>query len=227
MTLLYTPRSGIVWIRSFDEGVIKSLGGVVRTSGDGKNNFYVPITPGSCMTPGTSLDLPVIFGNPDPLFEKKTYPAFVVTRGSVTPALERWHSQGAMQEFYGVLGTEVVVDGKTRYNQVEQSPQAWPYDITYTIAVYSKYEYEAQTLLRHMMMKFPPRCHVSIVDSLGDVRTYDAFVDSDISDLSEIVDISDRVKSYSLSLKVEAEIDLVAPIVNNTVQTVEISSDLL
>lgn len=226
MTLLYTPRTGSVWLRSFDEGVIKSLGAVLRTTGDGKNNYYVPIAPGSCMTPGASADIPVIFGNPDPLFEKKTYPAFVVKRESVDNALQRWHP-ASLQEFWGKTGTEVTVNGQTMYGQVEQSPQAWPYDITYSISVYSKYEYEAQTLLLHMLRKFQPRCFISVLDSLNETRTYDAFNDGGISDLSEIVDISERVKAYSISLKVEAEIDLVAPVESNTVQDVEIRTDLL
>jgi len=226
MAKYYTPRIGSVWLRAFDEGIVKALGAVSHTVGEGRNNYYVSMPSGSCISQGTSLDIPVIFGNPDPLFEKKIYPAFSVKREGATPALERWHP-GAMQEFYGIPGTESVVNGVTQYGQVRQSPQAWPYDINYTISVYSKYEYEAQTLLQHMLRKFPPRWDVSVLDSYNEVRTYDMFNDSDVADQSEIVDISERVKSYSISVKIEGEIDLTDPIVNNSVQSVEMSAEVL
>lgn len=218
--VFYTPRTGKVWLRDFDLGVVKRLGGILDTVA---NNYFINVPSGTCLSPGVSTKIPVIFGDPEPLFEKKIYPSFSVKRDSFLPALERWHSTGQMQEKWGVTGTEVIVNSETFYNQVELSPQAWPYTISYTISIYSRYEYEALALIEHILRKFPPRSHLIIKDSLGDDRSYDVFSDSDVSNISELIDVSERMKGYSLSISVEAELDFDDPVIVDTVQSVEVS----
>lgn len=217
----YTPRTGSIWLRAYDEGIVKKLGGVLGVSGEAANTYYVQFGPsGNCISPNTSTNVPVHFGNPEAIFANKTYPSFSVKRDSFEPNMARWHSQGQMQEMYGIPGTEQVVNGVSGYGQVEVSPQAWPYDITYTVSAYARYEYEAQTLLRNLMKKFPPRSYVTAIDSLGDNRTYECFNDNAVSDLSEIVDVSERVKAYSVTVRVEGEIDLVDPVIVDSVQSI-------
>jgi hypothetical protein len=139
------------------------------------------------------------------------------------PALERWHSYGHQDYIAGVEGTDHIVDGETVYDQVEMKPQAWPYDINYTIACYSRYEYEAQTILRHIMRRFRPRLYITVLDSIGENRYYTFFSDGAVNDIGEIVDVAERLKGYSISVKVEGEIDLVDPAVRSTAQQVDYS----
>lgn len=223
--MYYTPRTGTIWIRAYDEGIVKRLGGTLGVSGETANTYYAQFSGQDCIGPNTSLNVPIIFGNPEPIFANKTYPSYSVKRDSIEPNLSRWHSVGQLQEVWGVTGTEQVINGITGYEQVETSPQAWPYDITYTISLYARYEYEAQTLLRNMMRKFPPRNYITVIDSMNENRTYECFNDSSITDISEIVDVSERLKGYSITVRVEGEIDLVDPIITKSVQTVVLSAD--
>lgn len=216
----YTPRTGKVWIRDFDASIIKRLGATLVTSGANANNYLVHFPTGSCLNPSAPLDIPVIWGGPEQVFEKKVYPSYVIKRESFEPALSRWHSVQQLQEVWGIPGTSHVVDGETVYDQTELAIQAWPYDFTYSISIFARYEYEAQTLLKNLITKFPPRGYVTVIDSLGDNRTYECFNDSSINDLGEIVDVSERLRSYAITVKVLGEIDLTDPIVVDTVQTV-------
>lgn len=223
--MYYTPRIGTIWIRAYDEGIVKKLGGVLGVSGENPNTYYVQFGSQDCIGPNTSLNVPVVFGNPEPIFANKIYPSYSVKRDGMEPNLARWHSIGQMQEHWGVTGTEEIVNGVTGYREVEIAPQAWPYDLTYTISLYARYEYEAQTLLKRLMRKFPPRSSVTAIDSLNNNRTYECFNDSSLADLSELVDVSERVKSYSITVRVEGEIDLADPLITKSVQTVVLSAD--
>lgn len=223
--MYYTPRIGTIWLRAYDEGIIKKLGGTLNPAGETANTYYVQFTSQDCIGPNTSLNVPVHFGNPEPIFTNKTYPSYSVKRDSIEPNLARWHSVGQMQQVWGVTGTEETINGVPGYRQVEVHQQAWPYDITYTITAYARYEYEAQTLLRNMLRKFPPISAVRVIDSLNENRTYECFNSNAISDLSEIVDVSERVKAYSITVRVEGEIDLTEPTIRESVQTVVLSAE--
>jgi hypothetical protein len=221
----YTNRTGTIWVRNYDEGIVKKLGGTLSVTGEIPNTYYVPFGGQACISPNTSFNVPVIFGNPEPVFANKVYPAYNVKRDDFQPNLARWHSVGSIQENWGVTGTEEIVNGVSGFSSVETSPQAWPYDFTYTVTLYARYEYEAQTLLRNMMRRFPPISQVIVKDSLDDYRSYACLNNNPIQDLSEIVDISERLKSYSISVLVQGELDLVDPIITESVQSVVMSAN--
>jgi hypothetical protein len=216
MTSKYTPRVGQIWLRAYDEGVITRLGAALGT-GTSANNYFVNFPIGSCMNPAAPLNVPVIWSSPEQLFEKKTYPAYLIKRESIEPALERWGSVGAIQQVWGVPGTE----NGSNYNKTELEVQAWPYNISYTITIYARYEYEAQTLLMNLLKRFPPYGYITVKDSLNDNRTYECLAVNAIQDLSEIVDVSERLKSYSHSIQVLGEIDVTDPVIVDTVLTVD------
>jgi len=205
-----------VWIRDYDQGVVNQLQPVLID-----NNYFVRFLSGLSSSSGT--DVPVIFDKPEQVYEIRSYPFIHVKRESMEPDLARWHSYGQQDYIAGVPGTEHVVDGETVYDEVETKPQAWPYNITYTIAVYSRFEYEAQTILRHIMRRFRPRLYITVKDSLDEERYYTFFSDSAVSDIGEIVDVAQRLRGYSISVRVEGEIDLVDPVVRPTAQQVVVS----
>ena len=214
----FTPKTGEVWLRDFDSGVVLQLQPTLIN-----NNYFVVFSSG--LSGSSSPNVPVIFNQPEQVYEIRSYPFIHVKREAFTPALERWHSYGQQDHIAGVPGTENIVDGEIFYDQVEIKPQAWPYDIEYVISVYSRFEYEAQTLLRHVMRRFQPRGYITVQDSVSEDRFYTYFSDPAVADIGEIVDVAQRLRGYSVSVKVEGEIDLVDPVIRDTVQQVVVSTD--
>ena len=219
----YTPRTGNVFIRNFDEGVVKRLGSYEATfdqQGYGPRYGYWLDVP-TC----TPIQVPVIFNQPEQIFEKKIYPSILITRDPPDLAMQRWHSVKQLEYFAGVLGTETTaIVGATTvsgFGQVEVKQQAMPYDITYTVAAYARYEHEAIPLLQAILRKFTPYAKIPVVDSLGDTRWYTTVNEGGVQDLSEIADIADRVKAYAQLVRVEAELDLLDPVTHSTVGSIE------
>lgn len=215
----WSQRTGTVWLRDFDLGLVTSTGATLDPAGSpGGNNYYLDLTGGSCNSPGSNGFIPIIFNNPDQVYEQKIYPSILIKRDDFVPALKRWHQYQQFDYYYGIPGTEEIVNGQSGFTQVETKPSAWPYDITYSISIYSRYEYEAQMLLRTIMRRFQPRTHIKVLDSLSEERRYTAFVDRSVSDIGEYVDASERLRGYSLTILVEGEIDLVDPVIKTTMK---------
>jgi hypothetical protein len=212
-TQIYSCPTGLVWIRDFDQGVVETMGGVVLNTPECKlkNNYYVTI-------PGVDPALvPVVFNNPEQILESKILPFIHVSRDSIDPARQRWHSDGAKEYVAGVPGTETVINGVSGFGSVEYKNQAWPFDITYRITVFARFEREALTMLRFILKKYQVIGLVWVKDSKQEYRSYTTYLESSINDLSEIVDVADRTKAYAITIRVEAELDLHDPIISETV----------
>jgi hypothetical protein len=76
-----------------------------------------------------------------------------------------------------------------------------------------------QYVLRHFL---PPSFIFKVVDSMGDVREYDA-VDVSVSETSELADIADRTIGWTIAFTVRAEIDLHDPVEMPAVQAVDVT----
>jgi hypothetical protein len=202
----YTPPIGTVWVKDFDRGIVLNLGATLVG-----NNYFVVFASG--LSPNTSLNVPVSFDRPEQVYEQKIYPSYTITRDEPELDLSRWYGVAQVQEMSGV-GTPHLVNGVMVYDEVKLAPQAWPYTIKYTISCYARFEYEAQTLLRNLVRRFNPRGYINVIDSLGDTRTYDCFVDAGFTNISDIVDVSERVKAYSINCRVIGELDLAKPMGN-------------
>jgi hypothetical protein len=217
--VVWSPRTGTVWLRDFDLGIVTGTGALLDPAGSpGGNNYYIDLSSGPCNSPDSDGFIPVIFNNPEPIYEQKIYPSVLIKRDDFVPALQRWHQYQQYDYYMGIPGTEETVGGVSGFTQAETKPSAWPYDITYSVSIYSRYEYEAQMILQSLMRRFQPRSYITVVDTEGDNRRYTAFVDNSVSDIGEFVDASERLRGYSLSIKVEGEIDLVDPVVKSTMK---------
>jgi len=220
----FSRRTGEVFIRNFDRGVVETMGGyidnpssfgidMVKMLGGDKKNYFIDV-------PDASEDpIPVIFGNPEAIKERQIYPSFLVIRGDPAPALNRWHSVG--QKEYRIPGPNAVVEysaeyGVSGYSEYEETVQNWPYDIPYQIQVYARLENEVIPMLKKVLRTYKPYCRIILQDSLEETRTYTAFQQS-VNDISELVDIADRVKAYSVELMVEGELTLSDPVVKPSV----------
>ena len=214
-TKLSSP-TGSVFVRNFDQGVVEALGAVVRTD--------VLVSVGMRQRHGYWIDetftsptpVPVIFNNPEQIYEKKIYPSFLITRNSMEPAMVRWLSVKSIEYTSGVSGTDEVVDGVSGFSSIEQKEQAWPFDIYYTVSCYARYEHEAIPMMKRLLKTYRPYSKINLIDSLGGSRSYTVFAETGVQDIGEFVDVADRLKAYSIDIRVEAELDVNDPVVRDT-----------
>lgn len=220
---IFGVRTGEVFLRNYDEGVIKTLGATLSQTGGGMGmGTYVLNVPGICAQDGTS-NVPIVFGTPDQAGKVKVLPAIYIDGGDAIPAMQRWHSVG--QKEYRVWVTDgPIVTGLgpggeivSGYTAVESKVQDMPFDITYTITIEAKFQNEANLILRNILRVFPPYSKLDVVDSLGDVRTYTTQLDGAVSRLTNVSDAADRTKGFTIGLLVEGELTLSDPTQAKTV----------
>jgi len=215
-------RNGIVTLRSFDEGVVTSMGCTIDKT---KQQYYLTVSsvngpPGAPIAPITGeIRVPVVFSIPEDVFVQYENPLIVVRREAITPNLSRWHP-GQLQYRTPSYGAHKVIFGKnksyekTGYDSMEQVQQAVPYDISYTISILARHRgtsngqrNNANRILDHIIRIYQPFTFVTVIDSIGDERTYEASTGS-IANLDSVPEVSERIIGFSLSLNVMAELDL-------------------
>lgn len=230
MAIKFDVKTGQVFLRNYDQGVIETLGGYIGLMDE--NGSLVDVTSRSSLTCSKAscrknyfidvplvspTSVPVIFNQPFPTFEKKFLPSFLIARGDATPAMDRWHSIGATQ--YRVpsdsasavqvtLANGQVVSG---YSEYESLVQAFPFDIPYTITAMARYEREAIPMLKKILSVYKPCSRILLRDSLCSIRSYTAWNENGYSDVGEILNINDRMKGYSIEIRIEGELDLSDP----------------
>lgn len=209
-------RTGIVTLRDFDQGVIETLGATVTDE-----NYFLAVA-GIAPPPGV-VGVPVTFAFPDDAYEKYRMPAVVIRRDDLSPATQRWHP-GAMQYRAPGEGANPVVasTGASGFDRMEESQQAVPYDILYTISIMARHRgatgqrHQSNLILNHVLRVYQPYCLVRVKDSLGDFRTYEAFNEG-VGMLDEAPGVTERSVGFAITLRVEAELDLNDPAVSKTV----------
>lgn len=233
MAIKFDEKTGQVFIRNYDQGVIETLGGFIDlyTNGSFGGSSDVPasnpaLKSGGCKkmyfinVPGvTPQNVPVVFNKPFQALNAYMLPMFLITRLDGTPALERWHSVGQNQYRIGVPGTEETVilangDTVSGYGEYEELVQAFPFDLPYQINVLARYEHQAIPMLKRVLSVYKPYSKLLIKDSLCSTRSYTVFNENGFSDISEIIDINDRMKAYSIEIRIEGELDLSDPEIN-------------
>lgn len=213
-SVIFGVRTGEVFLRNFDEGLVKTMGGVLNP--DTTAGGYVVNIPKICMPDGTS-NVPIVWDTPDATTTKKILPMINITGGDATPAMNRWMSIGQKEYRIWVSGTDVVTgigdNGSivSGYTAVESKVQDMPHDISYTISIVAKYAEDANVILRTLLRVLKPYCKIEVIDSLGDVRSYSAQIDGSISRTSTSSSATDREKGFTFGLLVEGELTLADP----------------
>jgi len=212
-------RTGDVWLTDFDRGVVETFGAVVNSVGD---KYIIKDLP-RVSPPPDFEGVPVYFAFPDETIDPKILPSFVIRRDDITPAMSRWHP-GNQQYRVPAPGSTVVTithpitgaviaTGSTSY---EAKGQALPFDILYTIQIRARYRNNlkvvAMEMLRYTLKRYQPYSAVYVNDSNGDVRSYEAFMESP-SALDTKPDVAGRETNFNVTLRVEAELDLNDPTV--------------
>jgi hypothetical protein len=218
--MVSTQRTGVVFIRDFDTGVIETLGAEIRTAeldGVSRRSYYMDII-------GVGTDVPIIFVTPEVIMEKYYLPSIVVRREEPSFAANRWHSISMAYEM-GV-GSDVVVNGVTGKPYKESKVPAYPFDITYTLEGLTRLRSQSVALLNVILRKYRPYGKVAVKDSLDEVRTYEAFMEG-ISSLDELVDAGERMSGFAVSVRVIGELDLADPETIKTAEDVQVNLSVI
>ena len=228
--------TGIVGLRDFDKGVVTTMGATLETAttlnGEVGRNYFLNVETvrGRVGRPGLP-GVPVIFAFPESVLEKYDYPLIWIRSDDITPTMNRWHPGTLQYRAPSQTANPVVVNTNpldplneptSSWDQVEQLQQAAPYDITYSISILARNRggmgqtNQANAIFHQVLKTYQPYSLVRVEDSLGDERTYSCFQES-ISHLDEVPEVADRVIGFSITIRVEAELDLLEPELHNTV----------
>jgi hypothetical protein len=236
--------TGAVTLRDFDQGVVETLGGVVVDDPMNATGYYLkdikgididsPLPDPNGFTGGVSgpagfAGIPIVFSYPEDTTQKYKLPMVMIRRDGIDPALSRWHPSAQQYRAPAVgankvgvnIGSAANPNVRYGYDRTVTSVQAMPYDLTYTIRVISKFRGQTgksnhvNALLMHILKVYGPYTSVLLTDSLGDVRSYEAFGES-IGTSDEGFEIADRVLGFDVSLRIEGELDIYDPVTSDT-----------
>lgn len=214
-------RTGEVFIDNFDRGVVTTLGAIPNSD----STMYVIKGIKDVSPPPDFEGVPVYFAFPDETVDTKILPSIVVRRDSITPAMSRWHL--GMFEYttpahnaHPVTITNPITGQPiaTGYDRYERKDQAVPFDFLYTIECRARFrnnlKVESIRLLQYVLKIYQPYCRVGLIDSLGDTRYYDAFMETP-SGVDIMPDVAGKEANFNITLRVEGELDLNDPYVTN------------
>lgn len=229
--------TGVVDLRAFDLGVVTTLGATAETvttpNGEVHRNYFldVPFVRGRVGRPGLP-GVPIIFAFPEDVFEKYDYPLISVRREDISPTMNRWQPGTLQYRAPAVTAIEATLTTNpgnpmnpnvvNYWDKVVQLQQAAPFDITYSISILARSRgglgqtNQANAILNAVARVYQPYSAVHIVDSIGDKRSYSCYQEA-ISPLDDVSDVSDRVIGFVVTIRVEAELDLLEPELHNTV----------
>lgn len=196
--------NGTVGLEHFDVGMAETLGATLRPNPDGDVEYYLSV-PGVPYPPGHP-GVPVYYESPEDAYGKWLKPCIFLVRESNAPALNRRMS-GTMQYSAPAPGSQTrTLRGQQGVNQRVRRPQAMPVDLTYSLKVMADRRPFADALLQAILSRFPPDGMMALHDSLGDERTYDAFMEG-FDPLDDIFDVGERTVGYNVTVRVEGEYD--------------------
>lgn len=225
-------KTGIVFIPDFDRGVITTMGAVTNAHDvlseagvviNKAGGVYVIKNMNGVSPPPGYEGVPVYFAFPDETVDLKIMPSIVVRRDSITPAMSRWHlgsfdysvpAPGARPvTVTNPITGDVIATGWDRY---EKKDQGVPFDFLYTIECRARFrnnlKVESMQMLRYMMGRYQPYTTLFVADSLGDTRTYDAFMETPTA-VDIMPDVSGKEANFNMTLRVEGELDINDPYV--------------
>lgn len=215
---------GTVFLTEFDRGMVEATGAELfktGTAADGSDiEEYFAKIDGVTPAPGQP-GVQLIFAAPEDKYTQYTIPSIVVRRVGMDPALQRWHPGSESYRLPAPGAVVTQVDGTVGVDKVETKPQGVPYDINYEVEIRGRYQNSLSVgstrMLQHVMKRIQPYFYITVEDSEGDVRQYDAFAGS-IGSLDKLTSVQNRLAGFSIPVRVEGELDVNDPVVGRTVQ---------
>jgi len=194
-----TPGKGMVYPRNFDEGLVRTMGGVLTTF-NGVQTYVIPNIP-------CAGQVPIYVSPPDPLIVSEVIPRIIINPSSMDDGGTRIHP-GHVQ-WQDRHDTSPEIDHSGFYQEMDESLQAWPYDISYEIEISGSFKKMVQGIWKWIMANstIKPKGYITVWDDAGDPRGYDVIFDS-ITESDAIDDIYLRFPGMTVTLRVMGEIDI-------------------
>lgn len=222
-------RNGVVTVESFDHGIVETLGAKPLPVPGVPNQFaYYWVLPNVTPPPGMP-GIPILFEDAEDVYEKYKVPYILVVPAAPVAAMHRWHPTTIEYRAPARSARVVEAGGVRGYDRYEEKQQAHPFDFTYTLQLKTTRRVmprparatgpnagpaipvveggSANSLLQAVLEVYPTYCAVNVRDSLGDVRTYSAFMEG-TEKVHETTTVGDRLMGYAVTVRVEGEWDL-------------------
>lgn len=213
-------RTGQVFIEDFDVGIATTMGAeLVDHVRDGETAKVYAIRIEGLNGPDSYGGLvPVFMSDPEDAYERNELPQIIISRGSISPDMQRWHPGGHEYQIPAAMAElRPGPGGRLMPNLVEKKRWTIPYEISYDVHLRGRLRRQADLMLRHALRFYWARGQVFVIDSVGSERGYYAFQES-IENLAEVSDVADRLHGHTISLRVEGELDFNEPVLHPTVQ---------
>lgn len=203
---------GTLDVRDFDLGCMLTIGAEIvyySIDGDFRAQYVVDVDGVNTDIDRFQNKVPAFFDSPEDAYQDYILPCFVFKSNSMNDAFNRQPYAGTVgrapsKDAIPIYGDNGIIIG---YNKYEEQIRPDPYDIGFDLMIYARRKQELNRMVSHVMKKMrPPYFNFKVVDSLGDVREYDAG-DMSYSSASELADIADRTAAWTLSFTVRGEID--------------------
>jgi len=212
-------RNGHVDLIDFDLGVLRQTGAVLDTE---QNEWFLPINfhiEDKAKGPIALERALVVYKRPEPTQVEHKVPQIALILDDIDFDATRLYTPTVQYRVPAAGANAVSIPlgpfGETTlgYDYYETKDKEQPYNLTYTIEVWSRYKVPAMVLLQMMMKRFPPRgtITVSATEEAGRNvecdRTY-LFFQEGVADLTELNSMVERIPGYALTIRVEAELTL-------------------
>lgn len=211
-------RTGTVFLRDFDEGLVRTMGAElieIELDGETVQDYAIRID-GVNGPDEYGGYIPVIWQNPEDVYQAGLLPHVNVSRTAVTPAMQRWQPGGYEYRTPAAAAKTVTAgNGQRGPSLLEFKAWAYPYDISYEVHIRARLRAQADLMLRHIGKFFWAYGQIYLTDSEGASRGYYAFQES-VDTLDEVADIADRMLGWTISLRCEAELDFNDPYIAKT-----------
>ena len=203
---------GTLNIRDWDKGCYLTIEAEVveyDVDGDTRGQYCVTVPGLDSGIEKFDGKVPVFFDAPEDVYQNFILPCIVFKQNSLSPAFERqpWYSWVESGPAKGA-NKIVLEDGTVGYDRYENQWRPTPFDISYDCTLMTRRKQEGNLMLTYALRRFiPPWFIFKVIDTLGDVREYDAG-DMSISNVAELVDIAERMAGWTISFTVRGEIDI-------------------
>lgn len=202
---------GTVDLRDVDLACFTTIDATVATytiDGDVRGQYVVDIDRLDSGIERFDGKVPVYIDSSEDTHQDFVLPCFVFKRNSMTPAFDR-HPYACTVARAPARDATPIYDGDeiVGYSSYVNQVRADQYDFSFDLNIYARRGASSNLLVGHVMNRFrPPWFSFKVIDSIGDVREYDAG-DVSYSNMSELADIADRTVAWTCSFTARVEID--------------------